>query len=137
MAAVSWAAADSSVTCARRWLRGWLEAIGASIDLGVAELLLSELFTNAVQHSRARAAGNETATDPCARIRMTTRWDRGSLRVEVSDPGGDTVPAPAAPSPDTEHGRGLLIVQALSDDWGTRDRCDGGRTVWFRLGPSR
>ncbi|MFE0351313.1 ATP-binding protein [Streptomyces griseoluteus] len=37
----------------------------------------------------------------------------------------------AAPDPDAESGRGLLLVTALADEWGVTDRRHGpGKTVW-------
>nr|WP_019711415.1 ATP-binding protein [Streptomyces xinghaiensis] len=48
--------------------------------------------------------------------------------------GDGTAPEPA---PETaEHGRGLLLVQACADDWGTMwhgGRPPTGKSVWFRL----
>lgn len=84
-----------------------------------AELLTSELVTNALLH-----------TDHDALVTATLATDR--LRVEVRDfDGGD--PRPRVPDADTgTHGRGLLLVEALADVWGVREHAVG-KSVWFEL----
>ena len=90
--------------------------------------MVSELAMNAVQYAR---------TDFQVRIQVA----RGTLRVEVADSGAGH-PAPRhAPPPSSPHGRGLLIVRRMADDWGVspagacpgkvrvvHDRPAGGRT---------
>ncbi|MGW7254053.1 ATP-binding protein [Streptomyces sp. NPDC054834] len=89
-----------------------------------AELLLSELMTNAYRHARV-PAGREIWA------RCVVTEDR--LRVTVTD-ANDTFPTPGAPSPDDESGRGLTLVAALADDWGAGGReCGLGKEVWFEL----
>ncbi|WP_330330171.1 ATP-binding protein [Streptomyces sp. NBC_00536] len=52
------------------------------------------------------------------------------LRVEVSD-GSASPPRPAAdPAPLADGGRGLLLVEAVTDRWGTYATATG-KTVWF------
>ncbi|MYV44730.1 ATP-binding protein [Streptomyces sp. SID2888] len=93
-----------------------------------AVLLLSELMTNAYRHAKV---------SPGLEIRARcVLSDEGRLRVSVADADG-TLPAPREASPDDESGRGLTLVQALADDWGTEPRPGGiGKTVWFELSPS-
>jgi hypothetical protein len=55
----------------------------------------------------------------------------GAIRVEVDDPSA-TAPTVRHPGPNDPWGRGLLLVDALSDRWGTDLRTDG-KTVWFEL----
>ncbi|HEX5565949.1 MAG TPA: ATP-binding protein [Streptomyces sp.] len=60
----------------------------------------------------------------------------GILRIEVSDmhPAPPVPLVSAAPDPEEECGRGLLLVEALASRWGVR-RGDGpGRTVWAEIG---
>jgi hypothetical protein len=52
------------------------------------------------------------------------------LRVEVSEPAGDTTPEIREPY--DEGGYGLTIVDALASRWGT-DGVDGTRRTWFEL----
>lgn len=89
-----------------------------------AVLLLSELMTNAYRHAKV-SPGREL------RARCVLEADR--LRVSVTD-ANDTLPAARQASPDDESGRGLALVAALADKWGTEPRPGGiGKTVWFEL----
>jgi anti-sigma regulatory factor (Ser/Thr protein kinase) len=86
-----------------------------------AVLLLSELVTNAVRHSRVRGR----------RIEVRCVLRDGLLRVEVSD-AGTGAPVARTAGADDESGRGLALVAALAADWGVRPRRHGiGKTVWF------
>ncbi|MEV0524553.1 ATP-binding protein [Streptomyces sp. NPDC050439] len=90
-----------------------------------AALVVSELVTNAIVHTASHRIVCELCTKP------------GSLRIAVRDDGyGSGVPRPAHEGPDTdeEHGRGLLLVEAVSNAWGVRDEGPGaGLTVWAEL----
>ncbi|TWV42690.1 ATP-binding protein [Streptomyces misionensis] len=105
----------------RRQLTEW------KIDAQVAdsaELLLSELMSNAVQHAR-RPFGRQIGV-------RVARYD-GRLRVEVAD-ANDARPRPKAADADDEHGRGLAIVAALAGRWGCCPRPRGiGKAVWAEL----
>jgi serine/threonine-protein kinase RsbW len=93
-------------------------------------LCVSELATNALLHG--------VPPNRCFQLALTLATD-GVLRVEVHDSGpGEIHPAHPSPSWDTERGRGLLLVAALADDWGVRER-DPGKVVWCEFrggGPS-
>lgn len=83
-------------------------------------LLASELVTNAVRASAARAA----------QVRFWLTSDRRSVLVQVWD-GGHRHPVRQAGGPDAEAGRGLLIVEALSAQWGCyAPQRRGGKVVW-------
>jgi serine phosphatase RsbU (regulator of sigma subunit)/anti-sigma regulatory factor (Ser/Thr protein kinase) len=86
-----------------------------------AELLVSELTTNAVRH----AAGPGP-------IEIRLSYD-DRLTCEVADQMAVT-PADEAHLPDDldENGRGLYLVDVLSSDWGSR-RTSTGKVVWFAL----
>jgi anti-sigma regulatory factor (Ser/Thr protein kinase) len=95
-----------------------------SAALDAAILLTSELVTNAVIHP-------EHADDDVVTLAITTYEDR--LRVEVSDSGSGFDPATPRPAHETG-GRGLFLVDALANRWGTRRSDPGQRfTVWFEL----
>ena len=110
-----------SASEARRFLREFLESAEISEDVrGVAELCLSELVTNAIVHAGTRSELRATLDS--------------TLTVLVRDHGG---PAPdAAPDDDPDplrvHGRGLQLVEALADRWGS-ERDARGTSVWFAL----
>ncbi|WP_051847190.1 ATP-binding protein [Streptomyces sp. NRRL F-5053] len=85
-----------------------------------AELVLSELFNNALQHTASWRLG--------VGVRL-----RGELLfVEVLDQNPRQQLTPRAPDPEAENGRVLLIVQAVSLRWGRR-REAGGWMTWACL----
>ncbi|MCR6688299.1 MULTISPECIES: ATP-binding protein [Cellulomonas] len=110
---------------AARVARRWVMQIAAAAGIGgaanqTAELLTGELVANTVVHGPRDA-------DVIVRVQVL-----GSiLRVEVHDegPGGVTLrrTEPTAPS-----GRGLALVDALAESWGTTTDGDG-TLVWFEL----
>jgi len=97
------------------------------IDAEVADtvqLVVSEMVTNVIRH----ADGHE------ATVRVEHHGDR--LVVAVVDPD------PAPPrlglfSPEDEDGRGLRLVDAVAERWGTRQLAAGGKVVWCELLLSR
>ncbi|MEU5578050.1 ATP-binding protein [Streptomyces huasconensis] len=115
----------NSVAQARRLLRAQLGVWAVRDDdaCDAAALVLSELVTNAVAHTTSRWIVCEL----CA--------DSGKLRISVSDEGcGPSVPRPVHRGADEEHGRGLLLVDAVSSAWGVHEAGPGvGRTVWAEL----
>jgi anti-sigma regulatory factor (Ser/Thr protein kinase) len=84
-----------------------------------AQLVASELVTNAVQHG-----GDYVALE----LRLTTT----SLVVAVRD-GSAVLPMARAVEDDEEQGRGMGIVVALAVDWGSEQTPDGGKRVWAEL----
>jgi anti-sigma regulatory factor (Ser/Thr protein kinase) len=108
----------SSASEARRFVRGITEQYGPKDLEQWAELLVSELVTNALRY----------ASEP---VQVGVDLDGHRLRVEVSD-GGETMPRVVHESVWSEHGRGLPLVAALSDRWGVLPELDGKR-VWFEL----
>lgn len=85
----------------------------------VVELLVSELVGNAVRHTGARTFG----------LRMLRR--RGWVRVEVRDPSR-ALPCLMPVRELDAGGRGLFLVDKLSDRWGVNlQPC--GKTTWFEL----
>ncbi len=105
----------------RRVLREQLHRWGVPGLVDTAELLTSEIVTNALVHTDRGAVLTATLTSGAAR----------RLRVEVRD---FTAHRPRVRHP-TDHassGRGLLLVQALADTWGVRPQ-GPGKTVWFEL----
>jgi anti-sigma regulatory factor (Ser/Thr protein kinase) len=86
------------------------------------EAVISELVSNAVMHAGARTFGLEL-------LRLT--GDPGAVAVAVTDPS-PLPPVKRAPATDAEHGRGLLVVDALSARWGWRPK-DPGKTVFAIL----
>ncbi|MGW0751838.1 ATP-binding protein [Streptomyces sp. NPDC002587] len=111
---------------ARALLRKQLAEWDAGADPAeAAELLLSELVTNAVRHSRA-PQGRDIG------VRLA-RYD-GVLRVEVADAGPAVKLTPQIVADWDERGRGLAIVAALAERWGCCPRRHGiGKAVWAEI----
>ena len=105
---------------ARRALRELLRHWGRPGRSEIAELLTSELVTNALIH-----------TD-CDAVLTATVSSRG-LHVEVRDFAGRRPRLRAPSTDDGTHGRGLILVQSLADAWGVRAH-GVGKAVWFDLG---
>lgn len=86
----------------------------------VAELLTSELVTNAVLHGTGH-------------IQLRVAHEHTELRVEVRD-DSPRRPVPRPLRPYSHDGRGLALVETLSSGWGVADELPG-KTVWFELTP--
>ena len=112
-----------AVPCAR--LHARLVAAEWSLDRlsGTAELLVSELVTNAV-----RISAQMPARPP---VRLHLRSDGTRLLVLVTD-ASPLPPIRKDAAPGEESGRGLMLVQELSDRWGWTSRRDE-KTCWFLL----
>jgi anti-sigma regulatory factor (Ser/Thr protein kinase) len=91
-----------------------------------ALLLISELVTNSIVH--AGHSGGDA-------IRVRAASQGSTTRVEVCDRArsGSRPAVREDPPPLDTGGRGLLLVDALSDRWGM-DTCERGTCVWFELG---
>ncbi|MFD4633465.1 ATP-binding protein [Streptomyces sp. NPDC058284] len=100
----------------------------AAVDHDVAELLTSELVTNAVEHTTARAP-----------LELLLEVQNSGFRVEVRDHDAgpveelmtDGIPH-HGPDLRSEGGRGLLLVRELSSSAGC-SLSEGGKGVWFTL----
>ncbi|SEO15271.1 ATP-binding protein [Actinacidiphila rubida] len=97
-----------------------------------ALLIASELLSNAVQHATKplRPPGGSPCSAECSLLLRLTGRD---LTVAVWD-GDSRPPVPGLASSDAERGRGLFLVDALSEAWGvTRPASEAGKLVWARL----
>jgi serine/threonine-protein kinase RsbW len=103
----------ASVPLARRLLLGTMETAGVdpdvSYDLSVA---LTEACANAVEHGGQTPDGGS-----CEAYRVTAYLDGEKCRIEVADSGpGFARPQTARPArADSEHGRGLCLIEQLAD----------------------
>jgi anti-sigma regulatory factor (Ser/Thr protein kinase) len=107
---------------ARRRVRDAIRSWQVPVDLDAALLLVSELVTNAIRHE----AGQEAQP-----VMLAIASSRGRLRVDVYDTSR-SLPAVAEVPADAETGRGLLLVETLSDEWGFY-RTPAGKAVYFTL----
>lgn len=103
---------------ARRVLAGWdLGALGEP-----AELVVSELVTNAIQACKAAGARRQV------RLRLVS--DRARVLIEVQD-GSPQPPVPVDATAEDESGHGLRMVEAMSAAWDWYPhRASGGKVVW-------
>jgi anti-sigma regulatory factor (Ser/Thr protein kinase) len=106
---------------ARQYTRLFLaECPGISDDATeTAQLIVSELVTNA-----ARAAASTLGV-----IGLSLRPVRNELIIEVRDQSAEP-PVLAPANDEAEHGRGLMLVDALSEEWGYSDEPHGGKVVY-------
>ena len=119
MPSIDLPAAPAAASSARRFARSTLEEQGITgTVLDDAELLVSELVTNAVLH-----AGTATRVD------IDVRGQR--VRISVFD-GDSRLPQVQHYEPDAITGRGLLLVQRIARQWGA-ERLPNGKVVWFEL----
>ncbi|WP_308315851.1 ATP-binding protein [Streptomyces sp. CC228A] len=105
---------------ARRLVDSALSSWGLGSLVEDAELIVSELVANAVQHGR------------CERLRVRVwRPSRTRVRIAVSDRSTIT-PTLRDPDFDDEAGRGLFLVDRVAARWGTDFR-RWGKVVWAEL----
>lgn len=99
-----------------------------SRETAVLESLASELFNNALTHSRSGEPGGEVT------VSISTRRERIQVKVTDQGPRDERAATPHLRpwNPDAEGGFGLRMVAAEADRWGTFHE-DGRTTVWFEI----
>jgi anti-sigma regulatory factor (Ser/Thr protein kinase) len=120
-----------------RVLPGTPQAVGAARQIArdllgdehpatqTAMLLLSELVTNSVLHSKSGEPGGSVTVALCS--------GPAGILIQVRDDGGPTEPRVGVVTADgAEHGYGLLLVDAMAERWGTISSPDG-RVTWCRV----
>lgn len=114
--------APQNVANGRRWLLGRLEPLLGAKHSACEDsvLLLSETLTNAIVHGKGHL------------VEVDAYVDTASIRIEVTDEGGDGVPH-HVDDPHGEHGRGLPILAMLAKSWGFEQLDDGRLRVWFEV----
>jgi anti-sigma regulatory factor (Ser/Thr protein kinase) len=122
------AALPTAAACARlhtklvlwEWDMAWLA--------DSAELITSELVTNAIKATRALGGKGLPL-----RLRLSADWARLLLEVWDASPA---LPVRLRALPDDEHGRGLGVVEALGASWGSYHPPDRrGKVVWSLIDP--
>ncbi len=111
---------EDQVGEARRFVKWALE--GCPV-LDEVILCVSELATNALQHSASGSGGE---------FEIIVQRGQSSVRVAVCDNGSDDKPAVRLLDGVSEEGRGLALVAMVADSWGESGD-EHGRTVWFEL----
>jgi anti-sigma regulatory factor (Ser/Thr protein kinase) len=103
---------------ARRFVADALRERGEIGLIGDASLIISELATNAVVHARCP-------------FEVAVGFEPGTVTLSVSDSSAGR-PAIGDPAPTDPHGRGLLVVDALTRRWGCV-QTRAGKRVWAEL----
>ncbi|MFF4254522.1 ATP-binding protein [Streptomyces sp. NPDC001663] len=116
------AAHPGSPAQARRLARARLAVWSVCEDIrDTAALVVSELVTNALVHTAS------------SRIVCELHDSEDQVRIAVRDEGcSPGEPHPSRARPEEEHGRGLLLVDALCDAWGAHEH-GPGLLVWAQL----
>jgi DNA-binding NarL/FixJ family response regulator len=109
----------TSAALARRFVTETLTDWSLPTLIDPALLVASELAANAVTHA-----------DSAFRIQLSLT--QRTLRIDVIDFGQGT-PEPQPPSTTQEHGRGLLLIDALTTAWGIEDGPGSGKLVWAEI----
>ncbi|MER6525593.1 ATP-binding protein [Streptomyces sp. NPDC001508] len=112
-----------AVTVCRRTLRLILTLHGLITLVDTAELLATELVSNAVLHTKGPAALRVRWSPP--RTLRLGAWD--------ADPEPPEPPRPFDHLADAENGRGLALVRACADVWGWQPQSrngNRGKYIW-------
>ncbi|RBQ20824.1 ATP-binding protein [Spongiactinospora rosea] len=88
-------------------------------------LLVSELVSNAIRHTRSGQGGRVTLV-----IVALDSW----THVEVIDDGSPHIPRVMESDESTMGGRGLAIVDHIASRWGHYQDLPSRRAVWFEMG---
>ncbi|MEZ0067503.1 anti-sigma regulatory factor (Ser/Thr protein kinase) [Streptacidiphilus sp. MAP12-20] len=116
--------------------RHTVAALAAPHDQDVADrgqLLVTEAVANAVEHTVGAQVTVELSVDSGTGTMYCAVFDSDprALRPTSSVPMAERVPQDGP----AESGRGLDLIQALSDEWGC-EREEGGKWVWFQVRPA-
>lgn len=118
---------------AREFVREALPQWGLDDLRDDAELVVSELVTNAVRVTETAAASPVRDERQAGQVTgVQLRYASSSLYIEVWD-RDDSRPAIPDQAPDAENGRGLFLVSFLSTCWSSRTSPAGGKVTWAEL----
>jgi anti-sigma regulatory factor (Ser/Thr protein kinase) len=110
----------TAVSLSREFIRQTLRLWQLADQIDSADLVVSELVTNAIKSKAHHVIG------------VQLRLAGASLYVEVWD-RGDGSPVIPEQTLDAEGGRGLFLVGSISKRWGIHRPAVGGKTVWSEL----
>jgi len=117
-----------SVKVGRDFTRTTLRDWGMSALTDLAELVVSELVTNALRHGIP--AARKLTTQQCVRLRLLAQAPFVMCMVTDLE---RAIPVLRDSGPDAECGRGLTVVEACCVRWGWHLLDEGGKVVWALL----
>lgn len=103
----------------RRIVRSFLLEWGMRELSDAVELAVTELVANVVRHVPDRRCG------------LLLLCQTAGVRVEVSDSSSQLPDLHTDFDAESENGRGLVILDAVTDKWGVTRAAGAGKTVWF------
>jgi anti-sigma regulatory factor (Ser/Thr protein kinase) len=115
-----------SLKSIRRFIRETISTWGLTALADDLTAAVNELTTNAVQHALTAPDGAHGR----AWLGMTRTGN--TVMCAVADPS-PTPPSRRRPACLADAGRGLAVVDALSDQWGYAATAPGGKAVWVRI----
>ncbi|WP_445021645.1 MULTISPECIES: ATP-binding protein [unclassified Streptomyces] len=113
------AVGDHSARHIRRIVRSFLLEWGMPELSDAVELAVTELIANVVRHVPDRRCGLFLLRQPAG------------VRVEVSDSSCQLPDLHVEFDAESETGRGLVLLDAVTDKWGVTRAAGGGKAVWF------
>jgi anti-sigma regulatory factor (Ser/Thr protein kinase) len=119
-----------SARTARRLTRNTLREWGLGALVEDAEIIVGEFVANAISHAVASSSGYRRRGVEQVGLRLLRRT--GEVICAVLDPS-DAAPVLRIPAAGAEAGRGLQMVDALSDVWGWSPMAGRGKAVWAIL----
>jgi anti-sigma regulatory factor (Ser/Thr protein kinase) len=120
LASAEFEAGNSTPSAARQWISRLLEHWELPALADTAKLLTSEMVTNAIRHGSSGPIVTASVAD-------------GSLEIGVTDSDAQRLPQRViTEDPWAAGGRGLILVEEFSDDWGIAVLSEG-KQVWFRV----
>ncbi|WP_447037685.1 ATP-binding protein [Streptomyces sp. DSM 118878] len=118
---LSFLAESEEVAMLRRRVRLHLDRWGLAEVADEVQLCVSELVANVITH-----VGEQTPTA----LRLTKSDTH--VRIEVRDPDARALPTLLAPTDEAESGRGMALLDAVTDRWGVT-LCGDSKVTWCEL----
>jgi anti-sigma regulatory factor (Ser/Thr protein kinase) len=127
-------AVPAAVTSARLYTRRTLAEWALDGQIDTVELVVSELVTNAVRASLVLFPGEH---DRWPSVRLWLSSDGDHVLIQVWD-GSEAKPVLRDADPRSVGGRGLLLVEAVSEGWGTYwPVTSPGKVCWALVAPEQ